>query len=149
MQGDWRSEAHRWFQQASLDLKAVRWNIEGGFYDTASFLSQQASEKALKSLLYHLGMRKRALLTHSIVERIQEASPSVSSLSLLLDSARDLDLHYIPSRDPSGLPSGYPHKFYSTDVADRAYVAAERILLCVREYFEATQTWEVLGEEEM
>lgn len=41
------AEARRWFQQASHDLKAVRWNIQGGFYDTAAFLAQQAGEKAL------------------------------------------------------------------------------------------------------
>lgn len=46
-----KAEATRWFRQASFDLKASRWNIEGGFYETAAFLAQQAAEKALKSLL--------------------------------------------------------------------------------------------------
>ena len=42
-------EAQRWFQQAFYDLKATRWNIRGGFYDTACFLAQQAkvAEQAL------------------------------------------------------------------------------------------------------
>jgi len=30
-----KTEAQRWFQQAFYDLKATRWNIQGGFYDTA------------------------------------------------------------------------------------------------------------------
>jgi HEPN domain-containing protein len=57
-----KAEARRWYQQASYDLKAVRWSIQGGFDDTACFLAQQAGEKALKSLLYYLGTRRTALL---------------------------------------------------------------------------------------
>jgi len=53
-------EASRWYKQAGFDLKAVAWNIEGGFYDTACFLAQQAGEKALKSLLYASGARRKA-----------------------------------------------------------------------------------------
>lgn len=60
MPGRRKDEAHRWFQQASYDLKAVEWNLQGGFYDTACFLAQQAAEKALKSLLYYLGARRTA-----------------------------------------------------------------------------------------
>ena len=52
MSGKRTVEARRWFQQATYDLKAAQWNIEGEFYDTACFLAQQAGEKALKSLLY-------------------------------------------------------------------------------------------------
>ncbi|HXF70490.1 MAG TPA: hypothetical protein VNK89_11875 [Thermoflexus sp.] len=39
MSGKRRYEAHRWFQQARYDLEAVRWNVEGGFYATACFLT--------------------------------------------------------------------------------------------------------------
>jgi HEPN domain-containing protein len=51
-------------------ISTARWNIEGGFHDTACFLAQQAGEKALKSLLYYSGSRRQALLTHSIVEMV-------------------------------------------------------------------------------
>ena len=67
MPGKRRGEARRWYQQARYDLKAARWNMEGEFFDTACFLSQQAAEKSLKSLLYYLGGRRNALMTHSIV----------------------------------------------------------------------------------
>ena len=72
MTGKRKLEARRWFQQALYDLKATRWNIDGGFHNTACFLAQQAGEKALKSLLYYLGARRPALLTHSLVEMVQE-----------------------------------------------------------------------------
>jgi HEPN domain-containing protein len=118
MAGKRKTEARRWFQQASSDLKASRWNAEGEFYDTACFLAQQAGEKALKSLLYYLGARRAALLTHSLFEMTQEAAKKLDGIQALLGLARELDLHYIPSRYPNGLPSGYPHQFYGKETAD-------------------------------
>jgi HEPN domain-containing protein len=128
-------EAQRWFRQAFYDLKATRWNIQGGFYDTACFLAQQAGEKALKSLLYYQGARRVALLTHSLVEMIGEAGQKTNQVKHLLDQGRELDLHYIPSRYPNGIPSGYPHQFYSKKVAEQALAAAEKIFSFVRNYF--------------
>jgi HEPN domain-containing protein len=58
MTGKRKPEAKRWFQQAYYDLKATRWNIEGGFYVTACFLAQPSAEKALKSILYFTGSSK-------------------------------------------------------------------------------------------
>ncbi len=132
-----QSEARRWFQQAYYDLKATRWNIQGGFYDTACFLAQQASEKALKALLYYQGSRRTALLTHSLVEMVREGGKKTPGVMDLLDQARELDLHYIPSRYPNGIPSGYPHQFYGKKVADQALASAEKIFSSIRDHLKA------------
>jgi HEPN domain-containing protein len=131
------TEAKRWFRQADHDLRAVRWNIQGEFYSTACFLAQQAGEKALKSLLYYLGGRRAALLTHSLVEMIHESEAAVGGMQGLIEKARELDLHYIPSRYPNGLPSGYPHLFYGREMAERALACAEEIFLMVARHYEA------------
>lgn len=144
MAGKRKAEAKRWFQQASYDLQAVRWNMEGRFYDTACFLAQQAGEKALKSLLYYLGARRVALLTHSLLEMVQEAAKKVKALERLFEEARELDLHYIPSRYPNGLPSGYPHQFYSEETADRAMKAAEKTFTAVQEYYRGQNERDIL-----
>jgi len=78
---DRRTEAVRWYRQASFDLKAARWNREGGFHDTACFLAQQTAEKALESLLYYRGARRTALLTHSLVEMVQELAGALDAPS--------------------------------------------------------------------
>ena len=148
MAGKRKTEARRWFRQASYDLKAVRWNLQGGFHDTACFLAQQAGEKALKSLLYYLGARRTALLTHSLLEMVRECGKRASAVMDLQDAARELDLHYIPSRYPNGLPSGYPHQFYGKDMAERALSTAERILAVVTDYFQAQGEEEILTQEE-
>jgi HEPN domain-containing protein len=148
MTGKRKSEAKRWFQQAFYDLQAARWNIQGRFYDTACFLAQQAGEKALKSLLYYEGARRTALLTHSLVEMIREGEKKVKALSRLLDQARELDLHYIPSRYPNGLPSGYPHQFYGKKVAQEAVIAAEKIFSSVRNFYQSQKEKEILQVDE-
>jgi len=142
---DRRTEAARWYRQASFDLKAARWNREGGFHDTACFLAQQAAEKALKSLLYYRGARRTALLTHSLVEMVQELAAPVSEtppeaapvIAALVDQARSLDLHYVPSRYPNGLPGGYPHEFYGPDLSAQAIEAADRIVGAVASWYRA------------
>jgi len=146
MSGSRKAEAARWFRQARYDLQACRWNIQGGFHDTASFLAQQVAEKALKSLLYYLGARRKALVTHSLVEMIGEAKGDLPALEKVLEGARELDLHHIPSRYPNGLPSGYPHAFYGKETAERAAGAAERIIDVVTGHYEAEKETDVLSE---
>ncbi len=148
MIGKRKTEAARWLHQAVYDLKGARWNIEGGFHDTACFLAQQAGEKALKSLLYYLGSRKTALLTHSLVEMIKVAGKKVETLKGSLEEARELDLHYIPSRYPNGLPSGYPHQFYGKETAEKAVKAADKILTSVIDRYRSSGETDILSEVE-
>jgi HEPN domain-containing protein len=144
MTGKRKVEARRWFQQAVYDLKATRWNINGGFHNTACFLAQQAGEKALKSLLYYLGARRTALLTQSLVEMVREGGKRVPALKDLLDQARELDFHYISSRYPNGFPSGYPHQFYDRKVAEQAMVATEKIFSTIRDFYKAQGEKDIL-----
>lgn len=148
MKGKKVSEARRWFQQAHYDLQAARWNMQGGFHNTVCFLAQQSGEKALKSFLYYVGARRKAVLTHSLVEMLREAGRTLPQLQALEEEARGLDLHYIPSRYPNGLPSGYPHQFYSKGVAEQALSAADKILSSVRAYYETQGASKVVAAEE-
>ncbi len=138
-----KNEAQRWFHQAYFDLRACRWNIEGGFHDTACFLAQQAGEKALKSLLYYLGSRRKALLTHSLVEMVKEAGSKLEKIKDLLNEARQLDLHYIPSRYPNGIPSGFPHEFYSAEISEQALKSANQIFTAVLNFFQSVGEVEI------
>ncbi len=142
-----REEAKRWYLQASYDLKAAKWNIEGGFFDTACFLSQQASEKVLKSFLYSIGASRKTLLTHSIFEMAKEAQKHLDNLGEILEKARELDLHYIPSRYPNGLPSGYPHSFYSKQTATKAVKSAKVIFNIIRAFYKDKDLKYLLEED--
>lgn len=138
-----KSETQRWFHQAYYDLRACRWNIEGGFHDTSCFLAQQAGEKALKSLLYYLGSKRGALLTYSLVVMVKEAGKKIQKIKGHLNEARQLDLHSIPSRYPNGILSRYPHEFYTQNISGGALKAADKIFSAVREYFQSVEENEI------
>lgn len=129
-----REEAFNWFSQAKYDLMAAQWNYEGGFYNTVCFLSQQAAEKALNAFIYFAGLSRKKMLTHSAFELLKIGATKFSELENYLDDARELDLHYIPSRYPNGLVSGYPHQFYGDNTAKSALDSAKKIVIVVERY---------------
>jgi HEPN domain-containing protein len=147
MSGKRKEEAARWFQQARYDLKAAQWNMEGEFFNTSCFLAHQSAEKGLKSLLYYVGSRRKALLTHSLVEMVQEGGKKLNPLLDLMEHARRLDMHYIPSRYPNGLPGGTPHRFYSRNMAGDAIESAQRIYEAVAAYYRSQGETEILEED--
>jgi HEPN domain-containing protein len=111
-------EASRWLLQAEDDLRFVEWIAhEGGFYDKACFIAQQAGEKVLKACLYATG--KRIVLGHSLYEMINELGQKEKMFQKLAEEAKRLDRFYIPARYPNGLPGGSPFQtFTSNDLAD-------------------------------
>ena len=128
-------ETQRWFLQGHHDLRAAQWTLEGGFHDTACFLAQQAAEKVLKSVHYFLGTSRRVLLTHSVVTLLRKAAADIPALAACLEAGRELDLHYVPSRDPNGLPSGYPHQFYGREMAEKAIAASKQIVAVAEQFY--------------
>jgi len=60
--------------------------------------------------------------------------------------ARKLDMHYIPSRYPNGLPGGTPHQFYSRSMAKDAVDSAKRIYDTLEAYYSDQGENEILEE---
>jgi HEPN domain-containing protein len=77
-----------------------------------------------------------------------EAVKRAKGLPDLLNEARQLDLHYIPSRYPNGLPGGYPHQFYARDTAEEALGSAQKIVDAAAEYYRGVDEEEILREQE-
>ncbi len=149
MAGSRIEEARRWFHQAHYDLRAASWNLEGEFYSTVCFLAQQSGEKVLKSLLYYDGARRKALLTHSLVEMVRVLEGrKLADFPSLIEESRQLDLHYIPSRYPNGLPSGYPHRFYGKKIAEEALSAAERIFKAIETYYQTKGETRIISPDD-
>jgi len=53
-----------WFNQAKRDLENARYELEGRFYEFSCFLSEQAAEKAMKSLYQKIGAE---VFGHSVI----------------------------------------------------------------------------------
>jgi HEPN domain-containing protein len=115
-----------WFRQAEADLRHARHALEDGDYEWSCFAAHQAAEKALKALFQRLGMEAWGhTLTTLIGNLPQDAAPPSAAL---VDSARTLDKHYIPTRYPNGFASGAPTDFYTRQEAQAAVSHAEAIL---------------------
>ncbi|MGH2350277.1 MAG: HEPN domain-containing protein [Chloroflexota bacterium] len=124
---DTQIEARRWWSQAQIDLDVVRTLQSGGHYAAACFHSQQAAEKALKSVLYSQG--SRVVLGHSARDLVRQCQAHDSAFTALAADALLLDQFYIPTRYPNGLPSPVvPGEAYTADQAASAQQAAERVL---------------------
>ena len=119
------SRANDWLRQAIKDLEHAKKSIKFGDYEWACFAAQQAAGKAVKALYQKLGIE---IWGHSISRMLnslpEEHKPSME----LIDKAKELDRHYIPTRHPNFHPEGAPLDYYTIEDARRAVNYAEEII---------------------
>ena len=127
---DSHAEATRWLRQAENDLEFADLAVREGFHAQACFTAQQAAEKAVKAIAYHLG--ERAVLGHSLVELIARLEGRVPELHSFRELAGVLDQYYVPTRYPNGLPGGVPFEAYGREQAAVAVGGARRFLEAAR-----------------
>jgi len=117
-----------WLRQAWADWNHARNSLASGDHEWACFASQQAAEKALKAVYLHLGLEAWG---HTVSALLGNLMGRIVVEIDLMDSAKALDKHYIPTRYPNGFDSGAPTDFYTAREAEEAIDAAESIIkLC-------------------
>lgn len=114
-----------WLLQAERDLENAKYELKGGYYEWACFLSQQAAEKAVKAVYQKLGAEA---FGHSVASLLRNLPESLSPDAELIDVAKELDKAYIPTRYPNVHPAGPPYEAYTETEAKRLISYAERIL---------------------
>jgi len=114
-----------WMRQAERDLENAKYELEGGFYEWACFVAQQAAEKAVKAVFQRLGAEA---FGHSVAGLLSRLPQNLRPGSHLLEGAKDLDRSYIPSRYPNAHPEGAPFQSYTRREAERLIGYAEEIL---------------------
>ena len=115
-----------WLRQGEADLRHARNARAAGDHDWACFAAHQAAEKGVKALVLARGAEAWG---HSVTRLLAlVAEDGDSAAAALLDAARLLDRHFIPTRYPDNLPDGAPTDYYRAVDADEAIDAAERIL---------------------
>lgn len=114
-----------WLRQAEADLQHAR-NSEGvGDFDWAAFASHQAAEKAIKALYQKRHMDAWGHTLSILLANLPKAEAVSESL---MQHAKELDKHYIPTRYPNGFERGAPVDFYTASEANRAIADAEAIV---------------------
>lgn len=119
------SRANDWLRQALKDLKHAKKSINLGDYEWACFAAQQATEKAVKALYQKLGIE---VWGHSISRMLEHLPSDYKPSKRLIDKAKELDRHYIPTRYPNFHPEGAPLDYYTEEDARRAVRYAEEII---------------------
>lgn len=126
-------EAVRWMSQSENDLKFVQWVFqENVYFDKGCFIAQQSGEKALKACLYSTG--RRQVIGHSLYELAAELLKEDSRFADLMEPAKQLDRHYIPTRYPNGLPGGSPFQVFDRQDLEKALNNLERVMAVCRMY---------------
>lgn len=131
-----RGEASRWLSEALWDLETAEILYRERRWNAAAFYSHQAGEKAAKALLYSVNEAPWGHSVRVLLERYFRKK-GINPPEDLMASARELDIHYIPSRYPNAHPAGTPHEAYDEGVARRALEAARRIVEYARRALES------------
>lgn len=96
-----------WIAQAERDLAHARVSAE---YEWACFAAHQGAEKAVKSLILYRG---GVGWGHSVLKLLESLPSSDTPPVEVLDAARRLDRHYIPTRYPNSFDAGIPGDYYT------------------------------------
>ncbi len=126
-----RREARLWFRMALEDLEDARRMFEAGRYFRAAFFSQQAVEKALKSLFFGV-RRENPPHIHSVTELYLLLKEGGFSLPPDLESSiYVLNKYYTVTRYPDAA-GGLPSESVDRVEAERALRIAEGVVEHVR-----------------
>ena len=121
-----RNDARLWLLQAADDYRFGRLALANEFHAQACFIAQQAAEKAVKAVAYHLGMRP--VVGHSIHALLKRLNARGRVTEKLLVLGGELDQYYIATRYPDALPGVTPSDAFSGAQARAALRAARWIL---------------------
>lgn len=122
-----RSEALRWLEEAERDIETAEILYKNARYNAACFYSHQAAEKAVKAILYSVNEAPWGHSIRTLLERYIERSKS-SPVEHVMECARELDRHYIPSRYPNAHPTGTSFEAYDPKTAEKALECSREIL---------------------
>lgn len=130
MRPDPRDEGGRWLDQAARDLDDAAYNRDGGRHNVACFLAQQAAEKALKGFLFFHGAE--VVREHAVSDLCERAAGVDPRFREITGDCAHLDVYYIPTRYPDGLPGGLPSSAFGPPDSERALALGRKVIDTVR-----------------
>ncbi len=111
-------------RQAKKDLSHASKSLDMEDYEWSCFSAQQSAEKAVKAVYESLGAHA---MGHSVSTLLRRLPKSERPDTGLVDEAKLLDRHYIPTRYANSHPQGAPMDYYTSQDALEALRIAERV----------------------
>ena len=127
-------KSNNWLEEAEWDFENAKILLKNKRYNTVVFHSQQAAEKALKSLLYFNNINGWGHSIFTLLEKYKELKKL--DLDDLSRYALNLDKHYITTRYPDALPDLAPHNAYTNQEAKIAIEQADKLIQFVKKEIE-------------
>ncbi|MBI4288859.1 MAG: HEPN domain-containing protein [Chloroflexi bacterium] len=124
------AEGRRWLAQAEEDMDSARLLLTGGKNYLVCFLAQQIAEKAIKAYLYFKG--QEMVIGHSIEVLCRQSAAFDRIFERLRGDVSTLDMFYIPTRYPNGLPDSIPARVFNKKSATDALELASRVVGAVK-----------------
>lgn len=117
-------EYRRWIEMSRRTLHSAEGDLGRGDYNWACFKAHQAAEYTVKALLHGLGLAPKG---HSI-SLLLDSIPRELNPDEILDPAKTLDKHYIPTRYPNAWSEGIPPDYYTLNDSKQAVSYASKII---------------------
>ena len=121
MPNRWRD----WLAQAKRDLNHAVHACEDEDFEWSCFSAQQGAEKAVKAVFLYLHGESWG---HSVFALLKALGDRIEVSEQLIEAAKNLDKHYIPTRYPNGFDSGMPGDYYTQKDAQEAIENAREII---------------------
>ncbi len=121
-----RPEIEAWHEEALWDLENAPLMYDNQRWSSCVFHVHQAAEKACKAFLFSLGKTPWGHIVSVFFADYLQATKK--NRDELIECAKDLDRHYIPSRYPFGSMDIAPHKLYTKKIAAEARCCAKQIV---------------------
>ncbi len=119
-----------WFKQADADLRHAENSLAAGDFEWCCFSAQQAAEKAIKAVFLNSG---RDAWGHTLTILLGGLAEIAEVPEPLVENAKVLDKHYIPTRYPNGFDAGAPTDFYTRNEGEVAVECAKAIIRFCRD----------------
>ena len=114
-----------WLSQAKRDLNHAIHACEDEDFEWSCFSAQQGAEKAVKAVFLSLHGESWG---HSVFALLKSLNEKKEVPERLIEAAKSLDKHYIPTRYPNGFDSGMPGDYYTKKDAQEAIENAREVI---------------------
>ena len=111
--------------QAKRDLNHAAHARKDKDFEWSCFSAQQGAEKAVKAVFLYLHGEGWG---HSVYGLLKALGDKVKVPRKLLEAAKSLDKHYIPTRYPNSFECGIPADYYTKREAQEAIKNAREII---------------------